>query len=164
MATAVCLTTFAQVRSYGDWQVGKLANDAGLHASTTNDSGATFGMACFVEMNGCQWMLVNNIGCSDGDKYTALINSDSGARSMQVTCTKVGARRGYIFSDFPAIESLVKNSAKIGFAMPMENGMFRVNRFSLDGSVKALDFMRIAFDLLLKRGPSEAGDTRDMQI
>ncbi len=48
-----------------------------------------------------------------------------------------------IFTNFDAIDKSVRSSSKyIGFAFPLQSGLFSVDRFLLDGAVESLVRMR----------------------
>ena len=46
--------------------------------------------------------------------------------------------------DFDTIDGLAKEASHIGFVLPIENGQFKVVRFSLMGSSDAISQMRAA--------------------
>jgi hypothetical protein len=52
----------------------------------------------------------------------------------------------YVFEGFATIDSAVKNSTRIGIAVPMEKSEVMVLRFSLDGALAAITLMRVAAD------------------
>ena len=71
-------------------------------------------------------------------------------------------RYGYAFNDFDRLTSLVtRGSSRIGIAIPLNGGQFRVVRFDLQGSQAALAAMRSTAASKLR--PARRG-TRDEQL
>ena len=131
-----------------------------MYAATLNDSGAALGQFCFYSDTSCYWFLANDVNCKDDSKYPVLINSDAGSFSLELVCMKSGSKPRYGFTEFSVIDKIIRDSSRIGIAFPMESGMFQVSRFSLIGSVRAIDDMRKKFGETSKRNQG----TRDSQI
>ena len=142
-------TTFFQMASsqtVGSWDY-EIKND--FYAGTTNDSSNTFGQHCSTSDKTCQYFVGLPSSCQDKVSYPALVNSDSGAFHARLVCVgRVGKYNlyRYVFEDFAKIDSAVKNSTRIGIAVPMENSEVIVLRFSLDGALAAITLMRGAAD------------------
>lgn len=84
--------------------------------------------------------------CNEGDKYSVLANSDAGAAHISVYCgaqLKGGLYR-YIFSEFDAVDNIIKEGARVGFAVPLQSDNFRVVRFNLSGAKSAIALLRAA--------------------
>ena len=76
-----------------------------------------------------------------------LSSSDEGAGHLKLICGLPYSKNGetfynYYLTDFEAVDKLVRSSKWIGFALPLENGQFRVVRFDLNNAVSTIDTMR----------------------
>jgi hypothetical protein len=108
---------------------------------TVNESGSTLGLLC--TNTDCSFYLRAGITCESGGSYLALINSESGALSHELSCVPLtlSGRTEYVIliGNIESFASTVMRSTTIGFAIPMASGQFKVSRFSLRGSTKALE-------------------------
>ena len=144
-------------QSFGAWITGETdSNKTGVKlyfAATTNDSGNLLGQYCGAE--NCIWLLGMNSSCQSGDSYPVLTNSNKGSIPLYVHCDAKldnGLYR-YVFSNFDAINELIIKGTRIGFAFPLQSDEFRVVRFDLTGSSRAISTMGSA--------AQEGGATRD---
>jgi hypothetical protein len=145
---ATCLIACATVPALaaaeiiGSWQTDAFSE--GVYAATLNDSENLIGQYCYPDQGSCLWLLGLKTRCESGHEYPILANSDVGAREVTVRC---GSRLEsglyqYVFTNFDAIDEIVKGSSRLGFAVPLADDQFRVIRFSLDGARAAIDGMR----------------------
>jgi hypothetical protein len=138
---SISVPTMAQ--EFANWVTGAMDDNEGYFAATVNDSTSIFGQYCYTGSGQCLWLLAVNINCEDGSRYPVLINGDGGSAQMEIVCKKLGDKPRYVFSNFDAINNSVKSSKKyIGFAFPLESGLFEVNRFLLDGAPEAIVRMK----------------------
>jgi hypothetical protein len=72
--------------------------------------------------------------------YPVLVNSEHSALSMNTICSVNDGRSELILTEFDLIHEIIKKSGIIGIAVPMASGHFKVVRFSLNGSIKAMDY------------------------
>jgi len=145
IAPALSGAAVAQTVNVGSWMVST-QSDTAVYAVTVNDSGALLGQFCYPEQGSCMWLLGMTTGCEQGDRYPVLLNSDRGAQSVEIYCDgklESGLYR-YAFTDFDAMQNHVKDSTRIGFAVPLRSDQFRVVRFALDGAAPAIQSMRDA--------------------
>ena len=131
---------------YADWSTGPIPGGTGFFAVTMNDSGGMLGEYCYTAGASCVYLLAFSTGCEPGSQYPVLVNSDIGAQYLEVHCdgplpTVAGFYR-YVFTDFSAIDKIVKGAIRVGFAFPLKGDEFRVIRFSLNGSNEAIAAMR----------------------
>jgi hypothetical protein len=155
------VTSATAGRGIDDWWVDNFPE--GMYAATLNDSGNLLGQYCFTEKGNCMWILGMKTGCEADHKYPILVNSDTGARTLEVFCggqLESGQYR-YFFSEFDAIDNIVRGSSRIGFAAPLKDDQFQVVRFSLRGGRVALDRMRAAAEGAAK---PVRKDTRDQRL
>ena len=128
----------ASAQSYGDWSVGASDDGTIVTAETINESGASFGLVCLTSDGDCMWSLDAQPDCEHGATYPIMANTDSGAYSLTMRCAKSGSVKLLVFTDFAPLEEIVTNSqGRVGFAIPMKDGQFRVVRFSMSGAHKA---------------------------
>lgn len=144
MLACSSLSASAEKR-FGSWEAGSITAVEGMYAGTMNESKAILGQYCLNETETCYWLLANNINCKEGIEVPVLINYDEAALNQTMLCVKIDGKSRYAFTNFETIDAAIKASARIGIAFPLENGLFQVNRFSLDGSMSAITFMRRAF-------------------
>ena len=138
---SISVPTIAQ--EFANWVTGAMDDNEGYFAATVNDSTSIFGQYCYTGSGQCLWLLAVNINCEDGSRYPVLINGDGGSAQMEIVCKKLVDKPRYVFSNFDAINNSVKSSKKyIGFAFPLESGLFEVNRFLLDGAPEAIGRMK----------------------
>lgn len=135
--------SFARAENFGSWFTGKTNDNNLVFAATTNDNGHLLGQYCSPEKGSCLWILGISTPCKLGDKYPILANSDSGASHLPVRCDEQleDGRFRYVFSKFNDIDSIIKGSLRIGFALPLQSDNFRVIRFDLSGVNRAIKFM-----------------------
>jgi hypothetical protein len=127
--------------SVKDWTF-RLFDDGSARAQTLNDSGSVLGVYCVAAKN-CQAYLLASTDCEENGKYPVLMNSTSGAKALDTTCTNIGTpdskpRFALLFDDFESVVNLMFKDRVAGFSIPMADGTFKVTRFSLDGSNEAL--------------------------
>jgi hypothetical protein len=120
-----------------DWTFKAFA-DGSSGAQTVNESGSTLGVYCLAEQQ-CTLFLQAETKCEPDAKYPLMVNADSGAIAVSTTCNSygsAGAKDSFalFFDDFQSIFNIVLKNHTIGFSIPMANGMFKVTRFSLEGS------------------------------
>jgi hypothetical protein len=147
IAVAALLATWApealaDERRVGAWSVGVLDGKAGAFAATANDSGAVLGQYCYAEEGNCVWVLVNEIGCEAGHRYPLLVSTDSGAAILELLCMSNEGRQRFVFTNFDAIDWIVRKARTVGMAFPTANGLFHVSSFSLEGATRAVTLMR----------------------
>jgi len=133
------ITTYAANRVIGDWLIS--AENGIYETYTANESGSTLGLLC--TDSDCSFYLRAGITCESGGTYLALINSESGAASHELSCAPLtlNNKTEYVLliGDIKPFAEVVMSSTTIGFAIPMANGQFKVSRFSLRGANKALE-------------------------
>ena len=137
--------TFAQAETFGDWFAGTNGQTT-LYAASVNEGGNVFGQFCFLGQDACVWLIGVKAPCQQGDRYPVLANSNVGAMHLEVLCDgqlNSGLYR-FAFTNFDQVEKLVKHSARVVFAIPVEENQFGIVRFSLQGAEAALSVLRAA--------------------
>ena len=123
--------------SFGDWGVEATDDGSAIVAGTVNDSGATFGIACNTSSGGCLWTLITADQCRGGATYHVMINAPTGTSTQELVCSADDGDRWLNFTDSAALEVAISKGGRIGFAMSLEDGQFRVSRFSANGAAQA---------------------------
>lgn len=126
----------------GDWTWS--VDDDLFYAGTENDAGQILAQMCTPESGNCVYVVGFSTNCEEDHSYPAMVNTDQGAASIELLCGGKLDEGGnlMIAQDFEQMDRFVRESARIGFALPMEGDKFKAIRFSLKGSVPALDAMR----------------------
>lgn len=132
--------------------------DSMYFAYTYNRAGRLIGQYCYPDKDACVYLLNIGVVCTKGHKYEALINSDQGSASVELVCSSNKVLGGNVmgFTDFDTIDSIVQMAHKIGIAVGMAQGRFRVERFDLAGSKKTIAEMHAA---ALKSSKTQSGST-----
>ncbi|QPK63285.1 hypothetical protein IVG45_21180 [Methylomonas sp. LL1] len=134
----------AESVNFGSWFVDVSKSGGFLYAATVNDSGNFFGQYCYPGSGSCMWFLGMKVSCKEGEQYPVLVNSDVGSNQLQLLCTGKldNSLYRYAFTDFDAVDEVVKKGLRVGFAAPLQSDQFTVIRFNLDGSNRAVAGMR----------------------
>lgn len=154
----VASLSVAQAESFGSWSTGRNAKSGTVYAVTMNDSGDVFGEYCFASDSSCVWLLGTSTGCKIGSSYPVLANSDAGAASLGVYCADKlhDGTSSYAFTDFKTMQNIVERGTKLGIALPLLGDHFRVLRFALGGSNRAISVMEAEFDAEIRHHKSAA--------
>lgn len=143
---AIIIIIVLPIQSFGAWTTG-ITNEGNLYyAATVNDSGNLLGEYCSPDTGDCIWILGIASACKEGDQYPVLGNSDVGSAHITVYCSAKldnGLYR-YVFSKFDDINDLIIKGLKVGFAIPLQADQFRVIRFDLGDSNRAINAMNAA--------------------
>jgi hypothetical protein len=152
----------AAAQSYGDWFV-ETSKATYFYAVSVNDSGNVLGQFCFPGDGSCIWLIGMKPSCKSGARYPVLANSDAGAVHLEVLCDgqlESGLYR-YAFTSFDNVDNMVRQSSRVGFAIPLEEDQFRVVRFNTRGGAAALSAMRSAAE---RRTKPVGRGTRDEKL
>ena len=159
----VTIPVLANAQTFGSWTADVGQSGDFYYASTINDSGALLGEYCYTSSNTCIWMLGMSTACKKGAQYFVLANSDAGAIQLDLLCTgqlSISVYR-YAFTNFNAIDNLVRKGRRVGFAFPLEVDQFIVLHFDLSRSNTAISAMKNAFERARKSPTSPPSNTKD---
>lgn len=135
-----------------DW-TWNIDDHEALVASTSNDANNLLAQFCYPESGNCLYAVAFGIECEEGAKYPALVNTDDGAKSIELVCGGKFQDENFLMAgDFDEIDSLVREATRIGFVIPMKGDEFKAVRFSLRGATQALDLMRRTAEKLHAKG------------
>lgn len=167
LAAACCATAGAQTQ-FGAWNVG--LNDDGLpFMYTVNDSGSMFGKWCDGQANQCFWLVLTENTCEDGARYSVMINTDRGSVTSDMTCVGAYNLAGRVLyrnaiSSHTEMDGMAREASRIGFAMALASGDFRVVRFSMAGSTVAFTRWEALAQAAAKRRQRGGSGTRDTTL
>lgn len=139
---------------HGDWSSQFLE---GMGEATTHENGlSTFGILC--AEGRCRYYFANGINCEPSVNYPLMITTEGGAVSVEAVCEPVATANGdimvYWFNESEAMNQAFQKTSVVGFAFPLSDGKFQVNKFSMTGFKEAVD--RMVSGLRDKRGlPNE---------
>jgi len=158
LLTVIALPTSAEPRTatVKNWTF-KDFRDGSAGGDTTNESGSELGVYCSGTQQ-CFIFLITDTGCEENGKYTVLVNADSGAVATNASCTSINTpgskgRFALVFDNFDTLLNSILKDHAIGFSIPLASGMFKVTRFSLEGSNEVLS----AVGQTIKGGSKPAG-------
>jgi hypothetical protein len=127
-------------QSFCAWDTGVTKTGDFIYAATVNDSGNLLGVYCSTTTSDCLWLLGLTTACKEDSKYPTLANSETGAGYIEVYCSaqlENGMYR-YVFSNFDQITDIISKNLIVGFALPLQGDQFKVVRFDLSGSNRAI--------------------------
>ena len=125
------------------WQADVVSDDP--VALVANESMNILGQFCYASSGNCIYMLALSSSCEIGSSSPAIANSDSGAYPIMIECKGLVPalqRYGYVISPFASVDAAIRKSARISFAMPLQNDLISVVRFPTVGAAMVIDQMR----------------------
>ncbi len=127
---------------FGTWQVIQASDSRDYIAVTgIDDYSKMLGYRCYADSQECAHILVADITCENEADTPLLINSDHSALAMNAICVDAGDSHELLLTDFENTHTILLEANVVGFAIPMESGQFKVIRFSLQGSRKAMEYV-----------------------
>lgn len=133
-----CVSSIAiSAEQYGDWSVDKSIPGVQI-ANTKNDSDSTLGVICLVVTKDCSAYMLSNNGCDENSTYPMMINSTVGAFPITSVCTQIEKLKILVINEFDNAKNAFESGGEIGFAVPLNDGKFKVVRFSTSGAVAAI--------------------------
>lgn len=143
------------------WSTKKHVN----FAVTVNENEDLLGQFCNTQTGQCLYLLDVDLECDADGEYPALISTSAGTQATVLGCKGDGETRAFFLQPFDEIDRLVKTHNKIGLIMGVDDGRFKVARFSLRGSTRTINEMREIsekqFDNNTKDKPSESRSLPD---
>ncbi len=126
---------------FGDWIAS--FNGEYREAYSRNESESSVGVLCSTASQVCFAYLRSNSTCNEGDKQVALVNTESGAFPIEMSCAKIQFESGQEFinflGDYGTMKNAILKNNDLGIALPLTSGQFKVVRFSLRGSNQAIE-------------------------
>ncbi|RJG13478.1 hypothetical protein D3879_09620 [Pseudomonas cavernicola] len=130
------------IKVFGDWAVIRAAEGSDLVALTRNNDGNYIGLRCFVGERKCVHVLSVDFTCEVGMSYPMLVGSSVSAITIQTSCRNSAGSHELVLDDQSKIHEVLKQEGLVGFAMPMDSGLFKVVRFSLNGAYEAMGYVK----------------------
>lgn len=132
-----CQNPSNEIHGYWFSQHSADASEAG----TVNEDGTMFGILCRADV--CQFYLKGSTSCQEGGRYPILLNSDVGSTGLATHCQSFnsGVRTHsdvVWFQETTKLASYLSKGEVFGFAIPLNNGEFKVTRFRLKGATEAI--------------------------
>ena len=145
----------------GDW-VWSVDDPGTFYAGTEHPGNEALMQLCDTEDGACFYAVSFGTRCQKDETYHALVNSDAGNGSTELLCgAEVQGSNLLFVQDFETIDGLVRKAHRIGFALPMQGDDIKTVRFSLKGSVAAIDAMRRA---LARAAPMQSGAKKVREV
>jgi len=163
--TALLLFVFnpslAAPTSSGDWHFD-FTDDGFAYAATTNADGRVLGQYCYYTSESCYYVTALGITCTEDREFPSIINSNNGVADITMVCGPETNQGNLLFiKPFADIDRIVRKADRVGFAVAMDGGTFKVVRFSLSGSSNAIERMRKGTEELLDRNKPEVLEKKD---
>lgn len=130
------------VEIFADWSVIQAKDSVDLIAITHNKEGSYLAFRCFVNTQKCVHVFSASFECKVGAGSPVLINTPASALSIQTTCASNSVVHELMVDDQSQIHEALKQGGVIGFAFPMDSGLFKVVRYSLNGAGEAMGYVK----------------------
>jgi hypothetical protein len=145
----LAVTAVEAQNRYTEWAISSGTDNDSMVAGTINQSGQILGQGCWFSNRTCYWMIVLDISCTKGIKGDVMVSADTGPQTLEVSClegtpTVGNTRYRYAFTNFEAIDRIVRTNTVVGFASALRSGEFQVVRFNLNGAPAVVDAMLAA--------------------
>ena len=141
--------TFSEEQISKDWHWDLSYSDEYAYAATVNSDGRTLGQYCYYADNSCVYLVTLGITCEASAEYPSILNSNTGAADVSLICGHTYQGENVFFiKPFDDVDIIVMSANTIGFAVAMEEGTFKVVRFSLSGSTHAIKMMQFGVEIL----------------
>jgi len=139
---------YAEPQISKDW-AWDLSGNEYAYAVTVNAEGRVLGQYCYYSDSSCVYLVSLGILCKSGSEYPSILNSNAGVAEVRLICGHMYNDENVFFiKPFDDVDALLKQADNVGFAVAMEQGTFKVVRFSLSGSTYAIEMMRAGAELL----------------
>lgn len=129
----------------GAWGIGKSSNSELLFASTADVRGNVLGQYCYSRSGNCVWGLAIKNRCEADKLAIVLASSNIEAVPVELRCDDSSrapdGHYHYTFTNFGAIDDVVKRARRVEFSIPLERGGFSVVGFDLCRSNEAIATM-----------------------
>jgi hypothetical protein len=132
----------AQAGSSGAW-VDETSDPDTIYAATENAAGNVLAQYCYPKQGSCLYVVAIGITCDAKAEFPALINTEGFVAQVMLVCGfKMPNQNVLMFKSFDDADRIVRTASRMGIAVALKNQEFKVSRFDLTGSVRAIDRMR----------------------
>ncbi len=140
--------SLAEVQMNKDWG-WDLSGSEYVYAATQNQDGRILGQYCYFSESSCVYLVSLGITCESGSDYPSILNSSAGVTDVNLFCGhEYQGENVFFIKPFDVVDNIIKKADNVGFAVAMEEGTFKVVRFSLSGSTYAIEMMRAGAEIL----------------
>ena len=131
-----------------DWAVNQ--TEWYVDAVTMNDNKSMLMKKCYYELDKCDYSLVLYVPCEFQRKYKTSINSDKDSAFIELKCGNPVGDSGYYryHFNYDDINNIVLSAKMVSFAISTGSDEPRVEKFSLDGAVDAINYMTTLWNSL----------------
>ena len=152
--------SFSQAQISKDWHWDLSYSDY-AYAATANSDGRILGQYCYYADGSCVYLVSLGILCESGAEYPSILNSNTGAVDVRLICgDKYQGENVFFIKPFDDVDNIVLTASTIGFAVAMEEGTFKVVRFSLLGSTHAIKMMQLGAEIIRKEKSENQQDVK----
>lgn len=135
--------------SAGDWQYG--ADSELAAASTRNDRGWLFGLACHPD---CIGFVESDQPCEEGRRYDGVMSSPGREDPVPLECRHLERRFALLFTPTPAYIETLRNGPQVTISVRLQGSEPVDFRFSLNGAYDAI-YVTLATAIAASGGPPE---------
>ncbi|PAU56727.1 hypothetical protein BZL41_18990 [Pseudomonas sp. PIC25] len=132
----------AVVETFSDWSVIHAKDSVDLIAITQNKAGGYLAFRCFVDTQKCVHVFSAGFECKVGAAVPVLVNTPASALSVQTSCASNSVEYELRVDDQSQIHEVLQQDGVIGFAFPINSGLFKVVRYSLEGASEAMGYVK----------------------
>ncbi|RED15852.1 hypothetical protein [Parasphingopyxis lamellibrachiae] len=125
----------AQVGEYGAWTVESTNQNNIALASTTNDTGSSFGVLC---SDDCLVVIQFETTCDDGMTVPMLVNTGNDVFAPEFVCIENDDDPIWATEYSEAMVGMFEQDSIVSFANGLTDGEYYISRFLLDGSAEAV--------------------------
>lgn len=125
----------AQVGEYGAWTVESTNQNNIALASTTNDTGSSFGVLC---SDDCLVVIQFETTCDDGMTVPMLVNTGNDVFAPEFVCIENDGDPIWATEYSEAMAGMFEQDSMVSFANGLTDGEYYISRFLLDGSAEAV--------------------------
>lgn len=130
------------IETFADWSVIQAKDSVDLIAITYIKEGSYLAFRCFVNTQKCVHVFSAGFECKVGGGAPVLVNTPASALSIQTTCASNSVDYELMVDDQSQIHETLKQGGVIGFAFPVNSGLFKVVRYSLNGAGEAMGYVK----------------------
>lgn len=142
---------------FKDWI--SMSSDTFNMAITMNEEESLLGQYCYFKSKKCIYQITIHIECDEGGDYPALLVVKSGSQALDLLCVTSDSQSStFAVIGFDEFDQVIRGQSRIGIAVGMADERFKVSRFSLKGSVKAIDHMRLGTVRLIENRPDNKSE------
>jgi hypothetical protein len=150
-AALLCVMAGAQAGEPGMGAWFGMSNQNQVAAGLASESGQLLGMTCTKTDNTCIWNLAVDVRCNLGANVAVLVSSTVGAAHITGKCLGVGNDKDLWrleLEPYDTVAKAIMAGGTLGVVVPMDDGKFKVFRFTTDGADKAISALAAAYKAL----------------